>query len=208
MKFKNWKQWQTTTLGMIIIIAAIASVFINTNWTDAIIGIGVGLMLVFSPDTVLDKIKTLIKVIVLMLVFQSCSSSKQLAKKCAERFPVKDSTIIIEKIDTTYVTVKGDTIKVPCKDGDSIVYVKAVCPPKKVATVTKYKEKIVYQENTGKVEHLQNVILDLNKELSKTQDKLEDKQESLSTFKKATGILLTILLALVAYRIMRWKLRI
>lgn len=208
MKFKNWKHWKTTLLGVVIIIAAIVSVFINTNWADAIIGIAAGLMLVFAPDTILDKIKTLIKFVVLAFVLQSCSSTNQLAKKCASKFPIKDSTIVIEKIDTTYITVKGDTVKVPVKSGDSIVYVKAVCPPKKVATVTKYKEKVVYQENTAKVKSLENVILDLNKELAKTQEKLESKEKELSRVIKLALSLLFILIVIGLYRLLAWKFRI
>ena len=151
MNFKNWKHWKTSTLGVIIIIAAIVSVFVNTNWTDAIVGISAGLMLIFAPDTILDKITTLIKILFVMFALQSCMSNKKLAQKCADKFPIKDSTVIVERIDTTYVVVKGDTIKVPFKSGDSIVYKLVQCPPKKVAQVVKYKEKVVYQENTAKI---------------------------------------------------------
>lgn len=61
MRFSNWKHWKTSVLGTIIILAAIGSVFYQSNWQDAIIGIAAGLMLIFAPDTILDKIKSLIK---------------------------------------------------------------------------------------------------------------------------------------------------
>ena len=62
MKVNNYKQWKTTTLGLIIMTCSIASVFVKEiQWSDAIIGIAVGLILIFSPDSIIDKIKSLIK---------------------------------------------------------------------------------------------------------------------------------------------------
>ena len=59
---KNIKQWKTTTIGLVIIAAAIVSVFIKEiQWSDAMIGIAAGLTLVFSPDNIVEKIKGLVK---------------------------------------------------------------------------------------------------------------------------------------------------
>ena len=53
MKIKNVKEWKTTTLGIILIVASIASVFVQSvSWSDASFGIGIGLVLIFSPDTI------------------------------------------------------------------------------------------------------------------------------------------------------------
>jgi hypothetical protein len=152
MKLKNYKAWKTTALGMTIIVASMASVFVKESltWSDAAIGIAIGLMLVFSPDTILDKIMKLLKVLILVFL-TSCMSQKKLAKVCADKFPVKDSTIIIEKIDTTYEYVKGDSIRVQMVVHDSVLIKDTICPPVKIPKVTRYKEKIVYQENTAKV---------------------------------------------------------
>jgi hypothetical protein len=58
----NVKQWKTTTLGVIIIIASIASVFVKEiQWSDAVFGIGAGLVLIFSPDTILTKFGNFVK---------------------------------------------------------------------------------------------------------------------------------------------------
>ena len=57
---KNVTQgWKTTAIGVIILAAAIASIFFveNVGWTDAAIGIAIGLGLVFSPDDILSRIK-------------------------------------------------------------------------------------------------------------------------------------------------------
>lgn len=59
MKIQNYKEWKTTFMGVIIIIASITSVFIKEiQWSDASFGIAIGLVLIFSPDTI---IKNLIK---------------------------------------------------------------------------------------------------------------------------------------------------
>lgn len=205
MNFKNWKHWKTSLLGSIIIVAAIVSVFVNTNWTDAIVGISAGLMLIFAPDTILDKIKTLIKILFLMFVLQSCMTNKKLAQKCADKFPIKDSTIIVERIDTTYVTIKGDTVKVPFKVGDSIVYKLVQCPPKKLAQVVKYKEKVVYQENTAKLTVLKllndSLIIEnelLNRDIVKLQEKKDKAVER-------NWYLVGVIGLFIAYKLVSWR---
>lgn len=62
MKIKNYKEWKTTLLGMIIIIASITSVFIKEiQWSDASFGIAIGLVLIFSPDTIITNLKRFMK---------------------------------------------------------------------------------------------------------------------------------------------------
>lgn len=205
MNFKNWKHWKTSLLGSIIIVAAIVSVFVNTNWTDAIVGISAGLMLIFAPDTILDKIKTLIKILFLMFVLQSCMTNKKLAQKCADKFPIKDSTIIVERIDTTYVTIKGDTVKVPFKVGDSIVYKLVQCPPKKLAQVVKYKEKIVYQENTARltIYKILNDSLKIQNALHK--EKIAELQEKKDKAVERNWYLVGVIGLFIAYKLVSWR---
>jgi hypothetical protein len=62
MKIQNIKQWKTTALGLILIIASIVSVFVKgIQWSDAVFGIGAGLVLIFSPDTILSKFGNFVK---------------------------------------------------------------------------------------------------------------------------------------------------
>lgn len=59
---KNVKQWKTTALGIILIVASIASVFIKSvSWSDAVFGIGIGLVLILSPDSILSKFGDFVK---------------------------------------------------------------------------------------------------------------------------------------------------
>ena len=57
------KGWKTTILGILILIASLTSVFLvaGINWFDASIGIAIGLSLLFSPDDVIKRIRSLIK---------------------------------------------------------------------------------------------------------------------------------------------------
>lgn len=58
----NVKQWKTTALGLVLILASIASVFVKgVQWSDAVFGIGAGLVLIFSPDTILTKFDKFVK---------------------------------------------------------------------------------------------------------------------------------------------------
>ena len=52
------ESWKTTMIGLIVILAAIISVFtISTiNWIDASVPLTIGIALMFSPDTMIDKI--------------------------------------------------------------------------------------------------------------------------------------------------------
>lgn len=53
---KNFKAWKTTTVGLILIIGAIATVFLGkADWTGALVGISTGIGLLFAPDTMIDK---------------------------------------------------------------------------------------------------------------------------------------------------------
>lgn len=62
MKVKNLKEWKTTSLGFILIAASIASVFVKgLSWSDASFGIGIGLVLIFSPDTILSRFEKFVK---------------------------------------------------------------------------------------------------------------------------------------------------
>jgi hypothetical protein len=62
MKLKNLKAWKTTALGIILILASILSVFVKSvSWSDASFGIGIGLVLIFSPDTILNRFEKFVK---------------------------------------------------------------------------------------------------------------------------------------------------
>ena len=62
MKASNIKQWKTTALGIATLIASIASVFVkNVSWADASFGIGIGVVLIFSPDSILSKFDKFVK---------------------------------------------------------------------------------------------------------------------------------------------------
>jgi hypothetical protein len=56
MKISNIKQWKTTLIGSVILIASIISVFYDKTWTDATIGISIGTLFLLAPDKLIDSV--------------------------------------------------------------------------------------------------------------------------------------------------------
>lgn len=191
--FKNVSHWKTTTLGCFIILAAVATTFYRLEWKDAVYGIAVGVMLIFSPDTILEKINTLIKVL-LIFCLTSCISDKKLASICSSKYPVRDSISIVEHSDTLYSYIAGEVIKIPYVINDTTYIVEGKCPPVKSSTLIKYRDVRIYQENTAKL-HLKD--LEINK-ISKSNAIMEDKINQLRKQKTNLLILLAIILGLYA----------
>lgn len=54
---KNLKAWKTTSIGVILILGGMASVFLGkADWTGALVAISTGVGLLFTPDTMIDKL--------------------------------------------------------------------------------------------------------------------------------------------------------
>jgi hypothetical protein len=54
MKISNIKQWKTTLIGSVILIAAITSVFVGSSWSESAIGICIGTIFLFAPDKIIN----------------------------------------------------------------------------------------------------------------------------------------------------------
>ena len=213
MNIKNWKQFKTTSLGLILIIFSILSVFVKTTtWTDAMYGIVAGILLVLAPDKLIENFKDLLKILVVVF-FASCASEQRLAKVCAEKYPIKDSTIIIETIDTTFIEIKGDTIEVPFKVKDSSFFVSVPCPSVKVPSVQKSSKKVVYLENTAKTKLSEMQINALAKqnmklavEIQEMQEKINDQKETIGSLRKFKMWIYIFIISLIAIYLIKIKL--
>jgi len=214
MNIKNWKDFKTTSIGLILIIMSILSVFVKTTtWTDAMYGIVAGILLVLAPDKLINNFKDLLKLVIVMF-FVSCASEQRLAKVCAEKYPIKDSTIIIETIDTTFIEIKGDTILVPFKVKDSSFFVSVPCPSVKAPSVLKSSKKVVYLENTAKTKlkdieigllAKQNIKLVVEiQEMQKTINKQKETISSLQKFKLAVVLFIISLIAIYIIKSKLW----
>ena len=54
---KNFKAWKTTSVGIILILGGMGSVFLGkADWTSALVAISTGVGLLFAPDTMIDKL--------------------------------------------------------------------------------------------------------------------------------------------------------
>lgn len=213
MSIKNWKDFKTTSIGVVLISFSIISVFVkSTTWTDAMYGIVAGILLILAPDKLIDNFKDLLKILVIVF-FASCTSEQKLAKVCADKYPIKDSTIVIERIDTTFIEIKGDTIKVPFKVKDSSFFVSVPCPSVKVPSVQKSSKKVVYLENTAKTKLSEIQINALAKqnmalvvEIQEMQKKINDQKETISTLRRFKIRIYILFISLIAIYLIKIKL--
>lgn len=59
---KNVKAWKTTTIGLILIASAIASIFFKVGtWVEITIPICFGIVLLFAPDNILQIVKKVLE---------------------------------------------------------------------------------------------------------------------------------------------------
>lgn len=59
MTRKNVKTgWKTTIIGIVLLAASVASVFLvdGINWLDASIGVALGIGMLFTPDDIIRRI--------------------------------------------------------------------------------------------------------------------------------------------------------
>lgn len=199
MKINYITHWQTTIIGIVIILASLGSVFFaQSTWTDASIGLGIGILLIFSPDTIFKKLSTFIKVLALFCL-TSCVSEKKLAKICAEKYPIKDSIVYVASTDTLYEYVKGDSIKLEYIVNNVIKYKDTICPPKRVKTIIKSTQKIVYQENTAKTHILQVKCDDLMTNTRKLENNIADKDIKITNLQRFKNYTISLLIVLAMY---------
>lgn len=213
MSIKNWKDIKTTSIGLVLIFMSILSVFVKTTtWTDAMYGIVAGILLVLAPDKLIDNFKDLLKILVIVF-FASCASEAKIAKVCAEKYPIKDSTIIIETIDTAFVEIKGDTILVPFKVKDSSFTISVPCPSVKAPSVQKSSKKVVYLENTAKTKLkdieiglLASQNMKLAVEIQEMQKKINEQKETISSLRKFKMWVVIFIISLIAIYLIKIKL--
>jgi hypothetical protein len=116
--------------------------------------------------------------IVFILSLVSCMSEKKLAKVCSEKFPIRDSLIVKERLIIDTINIKGDTVIAECPPlvvrdtttGKIIkvpVYKKVACPDKQFIYKTVIKDSLIYRENTAKVSSQNTIIQKQENTISK-----------------------------------------
>ncbi|MBO9151937.1 hypothetical protein ACFOTA_06950 [Chitinophaga sp. GCM10012297] len=96
--------------------------------------------------------------VLLLLLACSCMTQKKWAEGCAERFPVKASTVYVQgatRYDTTYLPgdtlVFSDTVTVDCDTVKGVItkYINQVrpCPPVQIRTVSQVDTVVTTVEN-------------------------------------------------------------
>lgn len=121
-------------------------------------------------------------ILILCCILVACTSEKKLAKKCADRFPVKSETIFLpgeSRYDTAYISgdtmVLQDTVRIECDSAEQVIvkYItqKKKCPDNQVITVHTTDTISISQEDTAKQVYLNaqvKILTDKNKMLWKS----------------------------------------
>lgn len=114
---------------------------------------------------------------------------KDLAKKCADEFPVKETFIKgADKIISDTV-LRNDTVFVERIIDGKTEYVKIPCPVNKTITNTVIRIDTVKIENSAK-------IVSLSNELNKVRDLYDNEKQSLTKAKKTKNIFMYISIGL------------
>lgn len=98
-------------------------------------------------------------------------SYPQLARVCADEYPIKTVTLVTERVKYDTITLPGGQVvirdTIPCPDGSRVpVEYDQPCPPVKVVTRTVYRDSLVQVENTAHVRALQADSTSLTNQVS------------------------------------------
>ena len=108
-KFSNLKEPISTLIGVLIILASLASVFVlEVGWTEASLGLTVGIGLLFAKDGKGSGGKLVMLALLMPFFFVNCNGQKGV--KAPQIITVHDSTWITQEAfrDTTYLP--GETL--------------------------------------------------------------------------------------------------
>jgi hypothetical protein len=136
------------------------------------------------------------KYLLLILLFTSCISEKELTNQCADKFIIKDSIVYVERYDTIYEASKIDTTIL----WDS-KYIIDTLEIKKIKRINKYIDKIVYRENVAKIEMMKKEKDELVKDAEQKNSLLIKLNERIKTYNTIRNIVISIIILAIFFSI-------
>jgi hypothetical protein len=154
--------------------------------------------------------------IFLVIVFVSCNEQRKIQKAkevlndhlpeaaayCAEKFPVKDTTIVKDSVRLDTLYIPGEPITETIIRNDTVYKTITIPGTTYFVTKTVKKDSIIIRRDIAKETALQkqkdNLII-VNKDLVADRDKWKSKYKSNGTQKWVTWILLSIVFAAGIY---------
>ena len=127
----------------------------------------------------------------LIFILSSCVSTNRLSKLCDDKFVIKDSIIYIDRYDTIWESIPNDTLIDVITRTDTI---NQYFERNKIKYINKYKDKIVYRENTG-------LVYQLKSQNDKISSKNKELEMKLKFYKKMRNILIAIILFAISFQI-------
>lgn len=147
-----------------------------------------------------------------VLVFAGCSAD--LAQRCAEQFPCRDSVIVKQKVlhDTIQLGPWwiAETDSVPCPPSDTgimLILIDTVFVPKFIKIVEwRYKDTCIVQHDSAREAYLKQIIAQLQTDLKERENDVQKalrKAEKGKPYKWISWLLILALVALLGYIVTR-----
>lgn len=148
------------------------------------------------------------------LVIMSFGCSADLAQRCAEQFPCRDSVVVTQqiRIDTAYagpwMFVDTDTVPCPPSDSGTLIVRRDTIriPVQKTVFKYEYLDTCHITSNTAYEAQLQQKINQLSKELKARQNEVNRERERVAAsraYKWISWLLIAALVAALGYIITR-----
>jgi hypothetical protein len=121
--------------------------------------------------------------LILILLFSSCISEKKLTTECADKFIIRDSVVYIERYDTLYEKGVHDTLVL----WENKYYTDTI---NRIKSINKYIDKIIYRENTARVQSLNNLYSELDKKYKEELIEGNKMKEQIKFYKSIRNVII------------------
>lgn len=125
------------------------------------------------------------KYIIAIFLFTSCISQKKLTDKCVDKFIIKDSVVYVNRYDTLYEKGVHDTLVF----WNNKYYYDTITI-NKIKSINKYVDKIIYRENTAKVESLNVMYQALDKKYQQQINEAIKMKEQIKFYKTIRNLII------------------
>lgn len=133
--------------------------------------------------------------IIILLLFISCNSQRDITGICAEKFIIKDSIVFVNRYDTIFEKGIHDTLVF----WDNKYFFDTISI-NKIKHINKYVDKIIYRENTAKIEALNISYNKLNAKNKEQEIEIIKMKEKIKFYNNLRNIIIAcIMLLLVLY---------
>ena len=130
------------------------------------------------------------------VILISCNTEKKIIGLCADKFIIKDSIVFIDRFDTIFEPHQIDTMYLWNNK-----YIFDTIKLKTIKSINKYQDKIIYRENTAKVDILNNKLKDIEKVNNQQQQEVMKMKEQIKVYKILRNMFFALVLLSIFFYI-------